>query len=185
MNTYATVALAAGKGTRMRSTLPKVLHPLAGIPLLAHVLNAIDAIPSSSTFATYLATTMTHHPIVVLGHEAAQVETAFGNRCLYAIQQEQLGTGHALLMAQPTVDALLPLPQTILVCYGDTPLVSGEMLARVLVEHITQHATITFLTAYTDSPNDFGRIVRDAQGHVQEIVEVKRATEEQKRISEV
>jgi bifunctional UDP-N-acetylglucosamine pyrophosphorylase / glucosamine-1-phosphate N-acetyltransferase len=185
MNTYATVVLAAGKGTRMRSTLPKVLHPLAGIPLLAHVLNAIDAIPTSSTFAAHLTTTMTHHPIVVLGHEAAQVETAFGNRCLYVIQQEQLGTGHALLMAQPTVDALLPLPETILVCYGDTPLVSDEMLARVLVEHITQHATITFLTAYTDSPSDFGRIVRDAQGHVQEIVEVKRATEEQKRISEV
>src|SRR5207237_8870046 len=70
-------------------------------------------------------------------------------------RSEQLGTGHALLMAQPTVDALLPLPQTILVCYGDTPLVSDEMLARVLVEHITQHATITFLTAYTDSPSDF------------------------------
>src|SRR5947209_20507324 len=100
MNTYATVVLAAGKGTRMRSTLPKVLHSLAGIPLLAHVLNAIDAILSSPTFAAHLSTTTTHPPIVVLGHEAAQVEAALGNRCLYAIQAEQLGTGHALLSAQ-------------------------------------------------------------------------------------
>ncbi len=185
MNTYATVVLAAGKGTRMRSTLPKVLHPLAGIPILAHVLNAVDTIPTSSTFAAHLTTTTSYRPIVVLGHEAAQVEAAFGDRCLYAIQQDQLGTGHALLSAQATVDALAPLPQTILVCYGDTPLVSGDMLARVLAEHLAQHATITFLTAYTDASSDFGRIVRDAQGDVQEIVEVKRATEEQKRISEV
>src|SRR5439155_25397128 len=147
MNIYATVVLAAGKGTRMRSTLPKVLHPLAGIPILAHVLNAVDTIPTSSTFAAYRTTTMTSRPIVVLGYEAAQVETTFGKRCLYAIQEEPLGTGHALLSAQATVDALVPLPQIVLVCYGDTPLVSGDMLARVLSEHITQHATITFLTA--------------------------------------
>src|SRR5437660_10267378 len=127
MNTYATVVLAAGKGTRMRSTLPKVLHPLAGMPLLAHVLDAIDAIPASPTFASHLTTTTTYLPVVVLGHEAAQIEAIFGARCLYAIQQEQLGTGHALLSAQPTVDSLAPLPQTVLVCYGDTPLVNGDM----------------------------------------------------------
>src|SRR5437660_1281539 len=119
MNTYATVVLAAGKGTRMRSTLPKVLHSLAGIPLLAHVLNAVDAIPASPTFANHLTTTTTYRPIVVLGHEAGQIEATFGKRCFYAIQQEQLGTGHAVLSAKPTVDALVPLPETILVCYGD------------------------------------------------------------------
>src|SRR5712691_3299459 len=113
MSTYATVVLAAGKGTRMRSTLPKVLHPLAGTPLLAHVLNAVEAIPSTVTFAPYASATLAHRPIVVLGYEAPRVESTFGQRCLYAIQEEQLGTGHAVLAAQRTVDKLEPLPQTI------------------------------------------------------------------------
>src|SRR5438876_61439 len=188
MNTYATVVLAAGKGTRMRSTLPKVLHPLAGMPLLGHVLNAVEAIPSTDTFASLGATTTTSCPIVVLGHEAAQVEAVFGQRCLYALQEEQLGTGHAVLAARSIVEELDPKPQTILVCYGDTPLISSDMLARVLVEHLTRQATITFLTAHTETSTDYGRVVRQADGRdgrVQAIVEVKRATEEQKRISEV
>src|ERR1700730_7579079 len=115
MNTYATVVLAAGKGTRMRSTLPKMLHPLAGSPLLAHVWKAIEATPSSlvllsetattlprladaqqprneASFASLVSSTFTYPPIVVLGHEAAQYEAAFGSRCLYAFQKEQLGT---------------------------------------------------------------------------------------------
>ena len=185
MNTYATVVLAAGKGTRMRSKLPKVLHPLAGLPLLAHVLNAVEAIPSTLSSISQATSVSTEMPIVVLGHEAKQIEAVFGERCLYAIQEEQLGTGHAVLAAQATVDALSPLPQTVLVCYGDTPLVSSKMLATVLHEHIMQRATITFLTAITEQPSDFGRVVRDAQGRVREIVEMKRATPEQKRIKEV
>src|SRR5215469_6470906 len=115
MDTYATVVLAAGKGTRMRSALPKVLHPLAGVPLLAHVLKAIEAIPSTSSFAPLTPTTNAHRPIVVLGHDMQQVEVAFGERCFYALQQEQLGTGNAVLAAQKKVDALRPLPQTVLV----------------------------------------------------------------------
>ena len=169
----------------MRSALPKVLHPLAGVPLLAHVLKAVDAIPSTSSFVTLATTTTTHRPIVVLGHDAQQIEARFGERCYYALQEEQLGTGHAVLAARDVVDALDPLPQTVLVCYGDTPLISGEALARVLVEHLTQQATVTFLTSVTDQPSDFGRVVRDAEGQVCEIVEMKRATEEQKRISEI
>ncbi len=185
MNTYATVVLAAGKGTRMRSTLPKVLHPLAGQPLLAHVLNSIEAIPTTEIFAAHKDTVATYRPVVVLGHEAGQIEADFGERCLYAIQQEQLGTGHAVLAAQAAVDALHPLPQTVLVCYGDTPLVRSEMLANVLVEHLTKGATITFLTAFTEPPSDYGRVVRDTHGRVHEIVEVKRATPEQLQIKEV
>src|SRR5207237_4735989 len=106
MNTYATVVLAAGKGTRMRSMLPKVLHPLAGMPLLGHVLNAVEAISSTDTFTPPGATTITSRPIVVLGHEAAQVEAVFGQRCLYALQEEQLGTGHAVMAARSVVDEL-------------------------------------------------------------------------------
>src|SRR6266702_381725 len=185
MDTYATVVLAAGKGTRMRSALPKVLHPLAGVPLLAHVLKAVEAIPSSSAFVPLATRTTTHRPIVILGHEAGQVMAVFGGRCSYAIQEEQLGTGHATLAARDAVDALEPLPQTVLVCYGDTPLISSEVLARVLVEHLARQATVTFLTAITDQPSDFGRVVRDAAGRVREVVEMKRATEEQKNIREI
>ena len=185
MNTYATVVLAAGKGTRMRSTLPKVLHPLAGLPLLAHVLNAVEALPATPLLAPFATRLETHRPIVVLGHQAEQVEALFGKRCIYALQKEQLGTAHAVLAAQDAVDSLDPLPDTVLVCYGDTPLISADLLARVLVEHLTSKATITFLTAITDEPTDYGRVVRDGSGQVREIVELKRATEEQKRIREV
>src|SRR2546423_13536025 len=111
MNTYATVVLAAGKGTRMRSTLAKVLHPLAGVPLFAHVLNAVEAISSSLAFAPYAKLPSSSRPIVVLGYGAGQVETTFGERCLYAIQREQLGTGPALLAARDVVEKLEPLPQ--------------------------------------------------------------------------
>ena len=185
MKTYAPVVLAAGKGTRMRSTLPKVLHQVAGLPLLTHVLNAIEAINSTSAFAPILTSITSHRPIVVLGYEAEQVEAIFGERCHYALQEEQLGTGDALLAARKVVDTLNPVPQTILVCYGDTPLISSEILARVLVEHITSRATLTFLTAIAEQDSDFGRVVRNADGRVLEIVEVKRATEEQKRIKQV
>jgi bifunctional UDP-N-acetylglucosamine pyrophosphorylase/glucosamine-1-phosphate N-acetyltransferase len=185
MNTYATVVLAAGKGTRMRSKLPKVLHPLAGMPLLGHVLKAIEGICLDSSLASFNTPISTYRPVVVLGHEAAQIETAFGERCFYALQQEQLGTGHAVLAAQSAIDALKPLPETVLVCYGDTPLIRSEILAQVLHEHLTRHATLTFLTAYTEPPSDYGRVVRDSSGRVREIVEVKRASAEQLRIKEV
>jgi bifunctional UDP-N-acetylglucosamine pyrophosphorylase / glucosamine-1-phosphate N-acetyltransferase len=185
MNTYATVVLAAGKGTRMRSALPKVLHPLAGVPLLGYVLNAVEAIPSAFKVTSPETQITTHHPIVVLGHEAEQIKAVFGSRCRYAIQEEQSGTGSAVLSAQSAVDLLVPQPQTVLVCYGDTPLVTGEMLARVLAEHLQQQATITFLTAHATLPSDYGRIVRDTKGQVLEIVEVKRATAAQLRIPEV
>ncbi|QBD82496.1 UDP-N-acetylglucosamine diphosphorylase/glucosamine-1-phosphate N-acetyltransferase [Ktedonosporobacter rubrisoli] len=185
MNTYATVVLAAGKGTRMRSNLPKVLHPLAGVPLLAHVLNAVESIPSTSAFSSLDPPMATHRPVVVVGHEAAQIEAAFAQRCLYAIQASQLGTGDAVLAARGVLEALEPRPQTILVCYGDTPLIRSELLASILTEHIARKATITFLTALTERESDFGRIVRDSAGRVREIVEVKRATKEQMRIKEV
>src|SRR5215468_9181548 len=106
MNTYATVVLAAGKGTRMRSSLPKILHPLAGRPLLTHVLSSIEDLSSTPVFAPFRDTVATHRPVVVLGHEREQVEAAFGDRCLYALQSEQLGTGHAVLAAQNVVDDL-------------------------------------------------------------------------------
>jgi bifunctional UDP-N-acetylglucosamine pyrophosphorylase/glucosamine-1-phosphate N-acetyltransferase len=136
-------------------------------------------------FAPFRDTVSTYRPIVVLGHEREQIEAVFGDRCLYALQQEQLGTGHAVLAAKTVVEALAPLPDVVLVCYGDTPLVRSEMLARVLTEHLERRATITFLTAHTEAPSDYGRVVRNDQGRVLEIVEVKRATPEQLQIREV
>jgi bifunctional UDP-N-acetylglucosamine pyrophosphorylase / glucosamine-1-phosphate N-acetyltransferase len=185
MNTYAVVVLAAGKGTRMRSTLPKVLHPVAGLPLLAHVLNALAGVSSALSTHSPLPISASSRPIVVLGYGAEQVESAFGGRCSYAIQEDQLGTAHAVLAARKNVDELDPLPQTMLVCYGDTPLISSKILARMLIEHAAQQATLTFLTAITEQPSDYGRVVRNVDGQVREIVEMKRATEEQKRIHEV
>lgn len=158
---------------------------LAGMPLLGHVLKAVEGIPSAFSLTSSTLPISTHRPVVVLGHEATAIESAFGERCLYALQQEQLGTGHAVLSARSIVDALTPLPQTVLVCYGDTPLIRSEILAQVLNEHLTRRATLTFLTAYTEPPTDYGRVVRDSSGRVREIVEVKRASEEQLRIREV
>lgn len=184
-NAYATVVLAAGKGTRMRSNLPKVLHQVVGLPLLAHVLNAIDDIPSAAAFADLRSTLLSHRPVVVVGHGAEHVAALFGERCHYAMQDEQLGTGHAVLMAREEVDELNPLPNTVLVCYGDTPLVSSEVLAQMLAEHHARQATVTFLTGMAELPSDYGRVVRDDRGRVREIVEVKRATPEQMQIREV
>ncbi|HEY0754879.1 MAG TPA: bifunctional UDP-N-acetylglucosamine diphosphorylase/glucosamine-1-phosphate N-acetyltransferase GlmU [Ktedonobacteraceae bacterium] len=184
-NTYVTVVLAAGKGTRMHSNLPKVLHQVAGLPLLAHVLNAIDDIPIAAAFAALRSTLPGHQSVVVVGYGAEHVAALFGERCRYALQEEQLGTGHAVLMAQSEVDTLQPLPDTVLVCYGDTPLVSSEVLAQVLAEHHARQATVTFLTGIADLPSDYGRVIRDAAGSACEIVEVKRATPEQLQIREV
>jgi bifunctional UDP-N-acetylglucosamine pyrophosphorylase/glucosamine-1-phosphate N-acetyltransferase len=183
--TYATVVLAAGKGTRMRSKLPKVLHSIAGSPLLAHVLHAVEDIPTTSAFTALASSLSGHRPIVVVGYGAEHIAASFGERCSYALQDEQLGTGHAVLVAREEAETLDPRPETILVCYGDTPLITGEVLARVLAEHHERQATITFLTGIADLPSDYGRVVRDAGDHVQAIVEVKRASEEQKQIREV
>ena len=169
----------------MRSTLPKVLHALAGVPLLGHVLNAVEAGPSALSTISPELSLSTQRPIVVLGHESTQIEATFGARCQYAIQHELIGTGNAVLAAQSAVDMLDPQPETVLVCYGDTPLITAEVLARVVAEHVRRQATITFLTARASLPSDYGRIVRDGEGRVVEIVEVKRASEEQLRINEV
>ena len=169
----------------MRSNLPKVLHQVAGLPLLAHVLQAIEDIPFASTFAPLQATLSGHRPVVVVGYGAEHVAASFGDRCHYALQDEQQGTGHAVLMAQEAVDTLEPQPEIVLVCYGDTPLVTRERLAQLLAEHVARQATVTFLTGTASLPSDYGRVVRNAEQRVSAIVEVKRATEEQKQITEV
>jgi len=162
------VILAAGAGKRMRSALPKVLHPLAGRPLLSHVIDA----------ARSLAPTRI---VVVVGHGAEQVRTAVGAPdIVFAQQDQQLGTGHAVQQAVPHLDPAVPT----LVLYGDVPLTRASTLQRLVAAAGAQHYAV--LTVELDDPSGYGRIVRsgDAQ-RVTRIVEHKDASTDELGISEV
>ncbi len=161
------VILAAGTGKRMRSALPKVLHPLAGRPLLAHVLDTARSL----------------HPVrlvVVIGHGAEAVRAAVAAPDVqFAVQEQQLGTGHAVQQALPLLDPSVPT----LVLYGDVPLTRASTLRR-LTETAGDDG-YGVLTVTLDDPAGYGRIVRDTQGKVERIVEQKDATPEQQKIAEI
>ena len=161
------VILAAGQGKRMHSDLPKVLHPLGGRPLLAHVLEAARSLSPSRL-------------CVVIGHGAERVrETLRQDDVAWAVQEQQLGTGHAVMQALPRLDA----DGTVLVLYGDVPLIAPETL-RALVDAASGGA-LALLTQQLDNPRGYGRIVRDGSGRVARIVEEKDATHEERHIREV
>jgi bifunctional UDP-N-acetylglucosamine pyrophosphorylase/glucosamine-1-phosphate N-acetyltransferase len=158
------IVLAAGLGKRMRSELPKVLHPLAGRPLLAHVLDAARALSPRKT-------------IVVHGHGAERVRAAFPDPSLaWALQAEQLGTGHAVMQALPHVTA-----DEVLILYGDVPLIQPATLERL---RAAARSGLALLTVDLPEPKGYGRIVREG-GKVARIVEEKDATATQKAIREV
>lgn len=160
------IILAAGQGTRMKSSLPKVLHPVAGRPMLQHVVDT----------ARELAPAAIH---VVVGHGAGAVEAAMAGQALNWVRQEQqLGTGHAVLQALPAVKP----ESAVLVLYGDVPLLSPETL-RALVEQAREGPAL--LTARVGSPAGYGRILRDADGALLEVVEHKDATADQLEINEI
>ena len=160
------IVLAAGQGKRMRSALPKVLHPLAGRPLLAHVLEAARALSPRKV-------------IVVHGHGAEQVRAAFAEAGVaWALQAEQLGTGHAVQQALPHVGA----DADLLILYGDVPLVRPETLQRLAA---AGREGVAVLTAELPDASGYGRIVRGAGGGVACIVEQKDATPEQLAIREI
>jgi len=162
------VVLAAGKGTRMKSNLPKVLHPLAGRPLLDHVLDTIEAAGVQRT-------------VVVVGHEAALVEETCGREGLeFVLQQPQLGTGHAVQVAVP---ALRPGGFCVVLA-GDVPLLRVETLQRLLAEARTSGAAAVVLTCVVDDAGAYGRIVKDAGGRVTGIVEARDATADELAIGE-
>lgn len=167
----AAIILAAGKGTRMKSALPKVLHPVCGLPMVAHVARAVRAAGAES-------------PVVVVHPDAlASIRAALGDRGFaYAEQADQLGTGHAALMARPHLAAhrgpLFVLP-------GDTPLLTGDALRSMLRVHEACGAQATVATFRARGPHMYGRVVRDAAGKPVAIVEHKDATDEQRRIDEV
>ncbi len=165
----AVVILAAGQGTRMKSDLPKVLHPLLGHPLIAYAVETAQALTDLK-------------PVVVVGYGADKVREAVGGAALFVEQAEQKGTGHAVLQARALVEGRSDL---VLVTYADMPLLSAETLHR-LVERQRQNAgPLTILTLVHDDPRGFGRVIRDASGAVREIVEEAVATPEQLAVREL
>ena len=157
------ILLAAGEGKRMRSSKPKVLQPIAGQPMLAQVIAAARALNPAGIHVVY-------------GHGGEQVRAAFADQpdLLWAEQAQQLGTGHAVEQAMPQV----PDAATVLVLYGDVPLIRSETLQRLL----EAPGRLAVLVAEVTDPTGYGRIVRDAEGRVAAIVEQKDADEEQRRI---
>jgi len=161
------VVLAAGQGSRMKSDLPKVLHPIAGKPMLAHVLDSARQVDAKALH-------------VVVGHGADKVKAAFDgqNDIQWALQAEQLGTGHAVKMALDNLQA----DGVTLILYGDVPLIQSATL-QALVD-IAKAEHVGLLTVTMDDPMGYGRIVRDSNGNVKAIVEHKDATPEQLSIDE-
>ena len=168
MTNYA-VILAAGKGTRMKSDLPKVLHKVAGISMLEHVFRSVSAIEPEKT-------------VTVIGHKAELVEQVLAGQTEFVRQTEQLGTGHAVMMAEPVLENLTG--QTLVIA-GDTPLITGESLKNLIDFHINHKNVATILTAEAANPFGYGRIVRNQHGEVIKIVEQKDASDFEQQIKEI
>jgi bifunctional UDP-N-acetylglucosamine pyrophosphorylase / glucosamine-1-phosphate N-acetyltransferase len=172
----AALVLAAGQGTRMNSDLAKVLHLMAGQPLLAWVLQTLERLNVGRT-------------LVVIGHQRERVRAAFADAEVeWVVQDQQRGTGHAVLMAGP---ALEDFSGTLLVVCGDTPLLKASTLHALLVGHAASGAAVTVLSMRLPNPTGYGRILRDGAiepgvpGHILGIVEQRDATESQRAIDEV
>lgn len=164
------IVLAAGAGTRMKSPLPKVLHPLAGRPMVAHVLDVARALEPARL-------------VVVTGYGGDQVRQALGEGPVYATQEQRLGTGDAVRQA---AGGAAGRAGTVLVVYGDTPLIQPETLRRMIEHHEGAGAAVTILTFRPENPAGYGRIVRQAgTGRVLAIVEDAAATAEERAIGEV
>ena len=167
-NIYA-VVLAAGQGTRMKSKLYKVLHPVCGKPMVEHVIDHIGSLDVERV-------------VTVVGHGAELVQETLGNKSEYVLQAEQLGTAHAVQQAEPILKGLTGT--TLVVC-GDTPLIRPETMQALLDHHASENAKATILTAVTDNPTGYGRILRNEDGQVSQIVEQKDATQEQQLVKEI
>ncbi len=166
----AAVILAAGKGKRMKSDLAKVLHQVLGRPMVMYVIDQARAVGAAPI-------------IVVVGHQRERVMEALRDTgVLFAIQEEQLGTAHAVAQAQPL---LKDFDGDVLVLCGDVPLLSPARIQELIGVHRQTGAVATLLVGRTENPFGYGRIIRDAQGFVDRIVEEKDATPEEQAIKEV
>jgi UDP-N-acetylglucosamine diphosphorylase/glucosamine-1-phosphate N-acetyltransferase len=167
---FATIILAAGQGKRMGSDLAKVLHPVCGFPMLTHSLAAARAAGSQRI-------------VVVIGHQAERIRTLFHEEGLtFVEQQQQLGTGHAVLQARPV---FLGYAGTIVILCGDVPLIRPETVRALYERHCAEGATVTVLTTIPADPAVYGRVVKAKNGSVLKIVEAKDASAEEKAIREI
>ena len=167
-NTYA-IVLAAGQGTRMQSDLYKVLHPVCGKSMVAHVIDNILNLG-------------TDRIVTIVGHGAEKVEQTLGEKSEYALQEKQLGTAHAVQQAEKLIGNLTGT--TIVVC-GDTPLIRPETMEALIAHHNEMGAKATILTAMADDPTGYGRIIRGEDGQVLRNVEQKDATVEEQKVAEI
>lgn len=167
---WATIILAAGKGTRMKSQTAKVLHPIQGRAMLYYPIELARDIESDKI-------------IVIVGHQAELIRKAMADgNLIFVHQEQQLGTGHAI---QQTKSTLKDFDGHVLILCGDVPLLLSSTV-KVLTElHIKSHASITVLTALLDDPSGYGRIVKDQTDNVMKIVEERDATADQKKIKEI
>ncbi len=163
------VILAAGQGTRMKSKLYKVLHPVCGKPMVQHVVDQVSKLQMDRI-------------VTIIGHGAELVQSQLGEACSYALQEEQLGTAHAVIQARSILEDKEGI--TLVVC-GDTPLIKAETMESLVKHHEEAKAKATVLTAYADDPTGYGRIIRNKNGLVEKIVEHKDATEEERTVREI
>ncbi len=168
INRFA-VVLAAGQGTRMKSKLYKVLHPVCGKPMVEHVVDHISQLA-------------VNHIVTVVGYGAEMVKDRLQGKSDFVIQEEQLGTAHAVMQAK---DALAGQKGTTLVICGDTPLITVETMSALMKQHEETGAKATVLTAHAVDPSGYGRIIRNADGDVERIVEHKDANEEELTVKEI
>ncbi|MCW2794187.1 MAG: glmU, partial [Nocardioides sp.] len=174
-NNLTVIVLAAGGGTRMKSKTMKVLHPIGGRSMIGHVLRAALAVEP-------------HRIVAVVGHQRDEVGPhiqALVPDVVLAVQETQSGTGHAVRVA---MDALGPegaAAGTVIVAYGDTPLLEGESLRAFAAEHEAAQRTVSILSGVVEDPFGLGRVIRNDEGDVEAIVEEKDATPEQREIREI
>jgi len=176
-NKIQIIILAAGKGTRMKSDIPKALTPFRGKTFLEHILDTVKKLNPEIK------------PIIVVGHKKELIKEALGKSYIYAEQNEQLGTGHAVMSAR---NAIEPQHEIVIVLSADQPLVSKETLEKIIEKHLEKKPTITIGTVIVPDFEDwrmglnhFGRIIRGSNGLVKKIVEFKDANNKEKEIKEL
>ena len=167
MHNLLAVIMAAGKGTRMKSKLPKVMHSLAGKTLIEHVLDSVTQVGIE-------------RPLVIVGHGREEIETRISERAELVIQREQLGTGHAVIQALPYLDGA----ETILILSGDQPLLKAETLKALIKLHEVEGVSATVLTAHMEQPFGYGRVIKNGE-YVVKIAEEKDASVDQRQIKEI
>jgi bifunctional UDP-N-acetylglucosamine pyrophosphorylase/glucosamine-1-phosphate N-acetyltransferase len=166
------IILAAGLGTRMKSATIKILHRAAGRPIIDYVLDLAAEICDRP-------------PVMVIGHQREAVQKQIGDRARYAVQEQQLGTGHAVMQAMSLLGRDGVAGKRVLILSGDVPLTRPETLRRLIAEHEKSNNALTLLTMKLDDPAMYGRVVRDDNDAVMRIVEAKDASDDEKKIAEV